>query len=238
MMSVEKQRPIAHDDPAWAPARELIQQRARAMVQLSGQRPLRPVRFEPRYTRRGRGKHTAASYGWMGTDRIGVGLPQMFGTPQLAATLLNDPKAHGVIDGILLHELGHRRRRISLRCFITPEVLVVLMTMPVVIFVVASWLTGQRYPGWYMWSAQGLLALGWLAVRMPVWRWHERQADDYVLDVGGVYIWDRLIAGLSKSVGTGDGKTFAHASVAARDARQRDRWMLRHDRGRPRYHRS
>lgn len=222
-MSSEKQRPLAHDDPAWAPARGLIQQRANAMVQLSGQPPLRPVGFEPRYTRRGRGKYTAAGYGWMGTDRIGVNLPKMFESPQIAEILLTDPKAHGVIDGIILHELGHRRRRISMRLFITPELLVALVTLPILVFVLVSYLSSDDYPGWYLWTAQLVLAALWLAMRVPVWRWHERQADDYVLDVGGADIWDRLSAGLSKSVGSGTGKTLVHASVTARDARQRKR---------------
>lgn len=207
-----------------------------SVLELSGQRPVPAVRFDPKYTRVGRNKYTAATYGWMGTDYVAVNLPHMFTTPETAAPLLEDSSAHAVIDGFLLHELGHRRREGSLRWGVGLYGLGALWAVAFVGYAVTSeWFSRDQRGAWF-WIALTLLSVCWLVARIPIGRWHERQADDYVLDVGGLYLWQRFVAGLTAIAGSADGRSLMHPPITARDARQRER-SARRDGGEPGQHR-
>ncbi|MCZ4553655.1 hypothetical protein [Gordonia rubripertincta] len=228
MTSPPMQTP-GHDDPAWAPARELIEQRMTSVLELSGQRPVPAVRFDPKYNRVGRNKYTAVTYGWMGTDYVAVSLPQVFTTPESAAPLLEDSSAHAMIDGFLLHELGHRRRGVSLRWGVGICGLGALWAVAFAGYALAvagNWSSSDQRGAWF-WAALTVLSMCWLVIRIPIGRWHERQADDYVLDVGGPYLWQQFVAGLTALAGSADGRSLMHAPITVRDARQRERLARR-----------
>lgn len=183
----------------WAAERALVAERLSACVHASGQsgRPhlsfnAAKIRDAKTSERVGHPVSKVLAYDSF-TDTVTVDLPMLLGAPSVCN--LSDPELVAMVDGFLLHELGHRRDRFTefvvhyggigaalvwIPCWALSEVLDQMMVN--VIGVVAAC----------------ALAGVWKLASVPVGRRQERRADEYMADVGGATVSAAMLAGVAR----------------------------------------
>ena len=204
----------------WAAERAFVAERLRACVQASGQSGRPHLSFNATKIRNAKASERAGhpvskvlAYDSF-TDTITVDLPMVFVAPGMC--VLSDANLVAMVDGFLLHELGHWRDRFTefvvhyggicaalvwIPCWALSEVLDQMMVN--VIGVVAAC----------------ALAGVWKLASLPVGRRQERRADEYMADVGGATVSAAMLAGVARGHVPGGDPWKVYDDPAVRRAR-------------------
>lgn len=167
-----------------------------------------------------------AAYHWMMADTISVDLPKTFGqAPGPGCTVRID-----VVDGLLLHELGHRHDRWIYRLLLGYGFTALLTAAFACLALTQTGWTPFTAAYVILFVAALLAGVVWRLGEPRIARWLERRADDYVLDRGGRAVCDALMDGLDTLEATGGspGLSPVHGSAADRRRRQASRTSAGH----------
>lgn len=178
---------VPHDDNAWDVTKDVVRSRLAAMVALTGQSASPVLTFDPTRSLLPHISADAASPAMYhgAADEVAVNLHLMFGAQPAADDVVRGAAFADLLDGYLLHELGHRRDYPVMRWFNKATVPAVL-TLPTLGVIGVTKLCGadELVMNWTL-AAWGTVWVLWVVALWPMLRWQERRADDYILDSGG-----------------------------------------------------
>lgn len=184
----------------WAAERAFVVERLSACVQASGQSGRPHLSFNATKIRDARASEKAGhpvskvlAYDSF-TDTITVDLAMVFGAPGMCG--LSDAEFVAMVDGFLLHELGHRDDRFTEFVVHYGGICAALVWIP---SWAASEVLDQMMVNVIGVAAACALAGVWKLASVPVGRRQERRADEYMADVGGARVSFAMLAGVARA---------------------------------------
>lgn len=177
--------PLPYTDSGWDVTKDIVRGRLDAMIALTGQATTPALTFDPARSslpQLSPDASTPAAYHGILDDTVAVNLHRMFGAPDDKA--IQSGRWDALLDGYLLHELGHRHDRWMMQWLKAPAIPVIVAIPTLALIAIGAFGGGERYLNTAL-AVWGVVFVVWVVALWPVLRWQERRADDYILDSGG-----------------------------------------------------